>query len=412
MNKLEELIEKFCPMGVEYKSIREISDFVQGFAFKNNTFKTNGIGLVRTTNIQNKSISKDNMVCIDLKDYKENLSKYIIKKDRIIIGMSGTIKVGINDSDEEFLLNQRVGMFIPYENKINNKFLFYMLDNSIDELYNLVSGSSVKNLSSNVLNDFKIAVPPLEVQCEIVHTLDDFTLLSAELSAELKERQKQYNFYLNYLMDINNLKPQKIMYVKDLFEIKNGLNKEKNAFGEGTPIVNFTDVYKNRYLTEEMLNGKVTLTEAEIERYAVKKGDVFFTRTSETKEDIGMSSTVIEDIKNCTFSGFVLRARPITNLLLPKFCSYYFSTNQVRDIIVRYASFTTRATTSKSKLEKIPVPIISLKEQERIVFILDRFHKLCNDISEGLPAEIEARQKQYGYYREKLLTFKELKVNE
>lgn len=97
---------------------------------------------------------------------------------------------------------------------------------------------------------------------------------------------------------------------------------------------------------------------------------------------------------------------------MPKFCSYYFSTNQVRDIIVRYASFTTRATTSKSKLEKIPVPIISLKEQERIVFILDRFHKLCNDISEGLPAEIEARQKQYGYYREKLLTFKELKVNE
>ena len=206
MNKLEELIEKFCPMGVEYKSIREISDFVQGFAFKNNTFKTNGIGLVRTTNIQNKSISKDNMVCIDLKDYKENLSKYIIKKDRIIIGMSGTIKVGINDSDEEFLLNQRVGMFIPYENKINNKFLFYMLDNSIDELYNLVSGSSVKNLSSNVLNDFKIAVPPLEVQCEIVHTLDDFTLLSAELSAELKERQKQYGYYREKLLTFKELK--------------------------------------------------------------------------------------------------------------------------------------------------------------------------------------------------------------
>ena len=213
-------------------------------------------------------------------------------------------------------------------------------------------------------------------------------------------------------MDIEKLKPQKIMYVKDLFEIKNGLNKEKGAFGKGTPIVNFTDVYKNRYLTKNMLKGKVTLNEGEIKRYAVEKGDVFFTRTSETKEDIGMSSTVIEDIEKCTFSGFVLRARPTTDLLIPKFCAYYFSTNKVRDTIIRYASFTTRATTSGPKLAKIPVPIISIKEQEKIVNILDRFDKLCNDILEGLPAEIEARQKQYEYYRDKLLTFKELKVNE
>ena len=138
----------------------------------------------------------------------------------------------------------------------------------------------------------------------------------------------------------------------------------------------------------------------------LKKGDVFFTRTSETKEDVGMSSTVIEEIPNCTFSGFVLRARPLTDLLLPKFCSYYFSTKQVRDNIVRYASVTTRATTTGRKLATIPVPVIPIKEQERIVSILDRFDALCNDISAGLPAEIEARRKQYEYYRDKLLTFK------
>lgn len=120
-----------------------------------------------------------------------------------------------------------------------------------------------------------------------------------------------------------------------------------------------------------------------------------------------MSSTLIEDIPDCVFSGFVLRARPITDYLLPKFCSYYFSTTAVRNVIIRYASVTTRATTTGPKLSKIMVPILPIEEQERIVSILDRFDKLCNDLSTGLPAEIEARQKQYEYYRDKLLTFKE-----
>lgn len=196
--------------------------------------------------------------------------------------------------------------------------------------------------------------------------------------------------------------------VGELFEIKNGLNKEKGAFGKGTPIVNFTDVYNKRWLSGSSLKGLVDVSDDEAERYSAKKGDVFFTRTSETKEDIGMSSTLIEDIPNCVFSGFVLRARPTTDLLLPKFCAYYFSTQKVRNTIVRYAAFTTRATTTGPKLSKIMVPILSIEKQQKIVDILDRFDALCNDLTSGLPAEIAARQKQYEYYRDKLLTFKEL----
>lgn len=408
MSKINDLIQKLCPFGIKYEKLGNVCDVVVGFSFKSNLFKSEGLPIVKTTNIQDGYIDETNMVYFDQNDYSNNLEKYIIYPNDIVLGMSGTIKVGINNTNKNYYLNQRVCKFKPHK-ELNNKFLYYMLSNSINELLNATSGSSVKNLSNNNIRSLQIAVPPLEVQDEIVQILDDFTLLSAELSAELKARKKQYNYYLNDLLDLNKLNSSKIMDVKDLFEIKNGLNKEKSAFGKGTPIVNFTDVYNNRYLTADMLNGKVTLSNSEIERYEVKKGDVFFTRTSETKEDIGMSSTVIEDIPNCTFSGFVLRARPITNLLLPKFCAYYFSTNQVRENIVRYSSFTTRATTSGPKLSKIPVPIIPIKEQEKIVNILDRFDRLCNDISNGLPAEIEARQKQYEYYRDKLLTFKEKK---
>ena len=119
-----------------------------------------------------------------------------------------------------------------------------------------------------------------------------------------------------------------------------------------------------------------------------------------------MASALIEDVPNCVFSGFILRARPTTKLLIPKFCAYYFSTTKVRNDIIRYASFTTRATTTGPKLSKLLMPIIPIVEQEYIVSILDKFNILCNDL---LPEEIEARKKQYEYYRDKLLTFKELK---
>lgn len=398
MNKLKELINELCPNGVKYKNIQELCKISRGKVMSKDFIKANaGEYPVYSSQTENNGeLGK--------------ISTYDFDGEYLTWTTDGANAGSVFYRKGKFSVTNVCGLLEIKSKVMIPKFLYYVL--SIEAPKYVNAGMGNPKLMSNVMAKIRVAVPPLEVQCEIVHILDDFTLLSAELSAELKARQKQYQFYLNNLLDIEKLKPQKIMYVKDLFEIKNGLNKEKGAFGKGTPIVNFTDVYKNRYLTKNMLKGKVTLNEGEIKRYAVEKGDVFFTRTSETKEDIGMSSTVIEDIEKCTFSGFVLRARPTTDLLIPKFCAYYFSTNKVRDTIIRYASFTTRATTSGPKLAKIPVPIISIKEQEKIVNILDRFDKLCNDISEGLPAEIEARQKQYEYYRDKLLTFKELKVNE
>ena len=98
-----------------------------------------------------------------------------------------------------------------------------------------------------------------------------------------------------------------------MYKFKNGLNKGKGSFGFGTPIINYTDVYKHRGLTREMVKGLVKLDANEIRRYKVKKGDVFFTRTSETPEEVGLASVLLEDIDDCSFSGFVLRGRPITD---------------------------------------------------------------------------------------------------
>ena len=123
------------------------------------------------------------------------------------------------------------------------------------------------------------------------------------------------------------------------FEFKNGLNKEKEFFGHGTPIINFVDVYHLTAIHKKQVNGYVELSNKEMANFSVRKGDVFFTRTSETINDIGMSATLVEDIENCVFSGFVLRARPVNKKLDNLYKSYCFSIEPVRKEIVTKSSY-------------------------------------------------------------------------
>lgn len=381
MSQLERLIQQLCPDGVEYRKVEEISQT-----------------LTPKTKVKSHSYLENGKYPV-IDQGQDYIGGYTDEEDAFPAGeyvIFGDHTCAVKFVDFPFVQGaDGVKVIVPKRNIIC-KYLYYCMSNiKIDVSY-------ARHWSKMRVKT--IPVPPMPVQQEIVRILDSFTQLTAELTAELTARRKQYEYYHNVLMDFTN---ENIEYksVGELFEIKNGLNKEKSAFGKGQPIINFTDVYNNRWLTKESFNGLVDVSEAEIERYSARIGDVFFTRTSETKEDIGMSSTLIDDIPNCVFSGFVLRARPTTNLLLPKFCSYYFSTRQVRNVIIRYASFTTRATTTGPKLSKIMVPLLPIERQQRIVEILDRFDTLCNDLTSGLPAEIEARRKQYEYYRDKLLTF-------
>lgn len=154
--------------------------------------------------------------------------------------------------------------------------------------------------------------------------------------------------------------------IGDVFEFKNGLNKGKEFFGYGIPIVNYTDVYKKRALTQADIKGRVCLESDEIKRFEVKQNDVFFTRTSETPDEVGISSVLLEDIEGCVFSGFVLRARPKNNMLNPQYCKYCFSTPEVRSAIIQGCTYTTRALTNGKQLSAISIPIPPTGEQERI----------------------------------------------
>ena len=164
----------------------------------------------------------------------------------------------------------------------------------------------------------------------------------------------------------------------DFYSFKNGLNKEKVFFGYGDSIVNFTDVFHNRQIYLSTLKGKVCVNKKELENYKVKEGDLFFTRTSETIDEIGFPAVIMEPMERVVFSGFVLRGRaekydPLVNI----FKSYIFFTNNFRLEMKKKSSMTTRALTSGTALKEMYFSYPKdLEEQIKIGETLLRFDKI------------------------------------
>ncbi|QLK85240.1 restriction endonuclease subunit S [Staphylococcus sp. 17KM0847] len=189
----------------------------------------------------------------------------------------------------------------------------------------------------------------------------------------------------------------KITTIENLFDFKNGLNKEKKYFGYGTPIVNFKDVFNNRGIITNNLSGKVDVTEKELENYSVEKGDVFFTRTSEVIEEIGYSSVIMDDPKNTVFSGFVLRARPKKgiDLISNKFKRYVFSTHSFRKEMITKSSMTTRALTSGTAINKMQIIYPkSFSEQQKIGEFFSKLDQQI-ELEEQKLAKLEEKKKGY-----------------
>ena len=386
MNKLDELIKELCPNGVEYKELGEIVKSQRGKTITKELIKDGDIPVIsggqKPAYYHNESNRKGEVITVAGSGAYAGFVMYWDKP----IFVSDAFSI---ECDKSYL---------------NIKYIYYFLQNNQMKIHSLKKGGGVPHVYFKDMQKFLVPVPPLEVQNEIVRILDNFTALTAELTAELTARKKQYSWYRDYLLKFEN--KVKMVKIGDLFEFKNGINKDKGSFGKGTPIINYVNVYKKNKIYFEDLKGLVEASNDELVRYGVKRGDVFFTRTSETIEEIGYTSVLLEDIENCVFSGFLLRARPITDLLLPEYCAYCFSTSNIRNTIIKKSTYTTRALTNGTSLSQIEIPLPPLEVQKRIVEVLGNFEKICNDLNIGLPAEIEARQKQYEFYRNFLLTFK------
>ena len=195
--------------------------------------------------------------------------------------------------------------------------------------------------------------------------------------------------------------------VEEILKISNGINKEKEFFGSGTPIINYMDVNKNELISHNIVKGLVIANSKELETFNVKKGDILFTRTSETSDEIGLSSSVIENIDKCIFSGFILKGTQTKQFIHPYFGGYYFRNPKMRKEIIKHSSITTRALTSGSLLSQMSISIPTIIEQEKIgktLSLLDKKIELQTKKIEDLKLFKKGLlQKQYNYIKDKNL---------
>ena len=396
MSKLDEMIRELCPDGVETFPLEECCNILDK----------------KRKPVTKNSREKGEYPYYGANGVQDYVSDYIFNGKFVLVGEDGSVitksgtpvvtwaegKIWVNN--HAHVIEEKSGTMLRY---------LYFYIQTID-VTSLIHGN-IPKLTGRDFRSLKIALPPLEVQSEIVRILDNFTELTSELTSELTARQKQYKFYRDKLLTFDVLGEGTISFYQrtlgELFDFRNGLSKGKEFFGKGTPFIRYTDVYNHRTLRKKDITALVECTEDEKKRLKVSRGDVLFTRTSETAEDIGWSSVMLDDMDDCVFNGFTIKATPKTKELLPEYCAYCFSTSDFRQYVTKHCAFTTRASLTGNTIAQYRMTIPPLDIQSRIVNVLDNFEKICSDLNIGLPAEIEARQKQYEYYRDKLLTFAE-----
>lgn len=290
------------------------------------------------------------------------------------------------------------------DNYLNWLFLYYSLKNEEKKFMGNQQTGSIPAISKKQIEQIKIPVPPLDVQNEIVRILDTFTSHAAELQAELQARKEQYEYYRNKLLtfdkDDKNVKWMKLGEI-GTFIRGNGLQK-KDFTETGIGCIHYGQIY-TYYGTSANTTKSFVAHELANKLVKVKKGNLIIACTSENIEDVCKAVVWLGE-KDIVTGGHSCVFVHNEN---PKYISYFFQTDFFSQQKRKYARGTKVIDIKTSDLEKIIIPILSHKEQQRIVSILDKFEALVNDLTEGLPAEIAAVQEQYEYYRNKLLTFKQ-----
>ena len=389
MSRLEKLIEQLCPNGVEYETLENVIEIKRGTRVVKS----------QLSQIGEYPVYQNSLTPLGFFDQKnaDANTTFII-----VAGAAGEIGYSTRD----FWAADDCFYFLPPA-KLLSRYIYHFL--LMKQLYLLskVRKASVPRFARSAIEKLKIPVPPLEVQREIIQILDQFTELAAELTtkltAELTARKKQYEYYRDKLLTFADDVP--VVTLGDVTVVT------KLAGFEFTKYVRYSDsgnVIALRGLNVK--NGKLDLSDvkyvdnsdfSKLTRSKLHVGDMLFTYVG----TIGQVALIDEEDKYYLAPNVAL-IRPIDDRLNPQYMRYYFqSSNFWKTQINKLLQSSSMQNIPMGKIRKFVIPLPSLEEQRRIVSILDRFDILCNDLASGLPAEIEARRKQYEYYRDKLLAF-------
>lgn len=395
MNKLEELINELCPDGVEYKRIDELCIITRGRVMSKDYIRDN-VGQYPVYSSQTENNGE-----------LGKISTYDFEGEYLTWTTDGANAGSVFYRNGKFSVTNVCGLLKVKVDEITTKYLYHILSITAPKYVN--KGMGNPKLMSNVMARIKVPLPPLSIQSEIVHILDSFTLLTAELTAELTARQKQYAFYRDYLLDFSNEDVTKkipdidcsnVEYIKlgDIAKFTYGYTDKAKDYGD-TRFIRITDILDNGYLNPN--DAKYINLNEESKKYLLSKGDLLLARTGAT---YGKTLYVPNDEK-AVYASFLIKIELDNTKILNRYYWHFSKSNLYWKQANKLVSTAGQPQFNTNAVSRVVIPVPPISVQENIVKILDRFDKLNNDMSEGLPAEIEARKKQYEYYRDTLLSF-------
>ena len=408
MGRIDDLIQQYCPEGVEYVRLGEVCDRITDGSHNPPTGVIHSeYKMISSQNIFNdKLIINDNNVrYLSEADHIKENKRSDVKVGNLLLTIVGTIGrcYVVKEEDLPFTCQRSVAIIKPKSDIINSTFLKHYLIMIVKKLDSQANGAAQKGLYLKQIANIQIPLPPLPVQEAIVEILEKFDRLSAELQAELQARKQQYEYYRNQLL--TRFAPEQPVTEYSLGElgtITRGNGLQKKDFTEaGVGCIHYGQIYtRYKTFTEKTL----TYVDESLAKKLlhVEKGDLVIACTSENVEDVCKCVAWLGEDTIVT-GGHACVYRHNQN---PKYMAYFFQTDYFFQQKKKYAYGAKVIDIKPDSIAKITIPLPSLEEQARIVAILDKFEALVNDLSQGLPAEIAAVQEQYEYYRNKLLTFK------
>lgn len=416
MSKLNELIAELCPNGVEYVPLWSVTIWDKKF---------NSVDRKK----QPKSINYPYLLAKDLFALETENGNVFLLSTGEQIGWTNEELAGRNMCEGEVVtipwgksravvdcIKYYKGKFVTADNRIMtsndtskllNKYLYYWTMSKGKVIDTFYRGSGIKHPDMSKVLDMKIPIPPLPVQEEIVRILDSFTSLTAELQAELQARQKQYEYYRDQLLtfDVHGGGTSEVQW-KTLGELGKWSGGKTPSMAKSI----FWDNGKIPWISsKDMKESTLSDTQDHITDVAVKDASMtifpknsiaIVTRSGILKHTfpvayIPFETTINQDIKLLV----------VNDTVNPRYAFHLLQGNG-RDILKKTKK--QGGTVDSLDFQRIlqyKVPVPSLSVQEKIVEVLDNFDAICSDLNIGLPAEIEARQKQYEYYRDRLLSF-------
>ncbi|HEM5078075.1 TPA: restriction endonuclease subunit S [Streptococcus suis] len=373
MNHIEKMLQDYCPNGVEWKELGEVLDYEQPTKYIVNSKDYNEEYPIPVLTAGQTFI---------LGYTNETEGVYAASKEKPII-IFDDFTTASKWVDFEFKVKSSAMKILTIQNEQVSKVLIRYVWHYLGTITYKPAQHGRQWIGT--YSKIKIPIPPLKIQEEIVKILDKFTEYVTELTAELTLRQKQYNYFRDYLLNFDsdssggaNNKVYQVEWktLGDIAKLKNGKDWKSLSVGD-------VPVYGSGGAMGEFVS-----------EYAYNKPTVLIPRK-------GSISNLFYLEKPFWNVDTIYYTEIDDSQVVPRYLYYYLTTIDLESM----ATNPTRPSLTQAILDKIPIPVPSLPIQQRIVQVLDNFDAVCNDLNIGLPKEIELRQKQYEYFREKLLTF-------